>query len=389
MKRITVCFCALLLLLAPMYCFAAEAPALTFAAVKEESTVTLTVSISENSEICGCKFNLFYDNTKLQYTAYTVGEPVRNTSFLVNPTFKDNAIRVVWAGIEPLVAGGTVLTVSFAVKEDARGTAAFTADALRMVDIGGANVECSFTDTAVTLTEEETDDSGSPDSDNTDSDNTDSGNTGTVRPSRPSRPSTPVTEKEETAAAAEQPAAPEPIMVFSDVKETAWYYSSVLYAKSKGLMNGVSETEFAPETKMTRAMAVTILYRLAGSPTAEDMSFTDVAKGVWYADSVAWAAKNGIVNGVGDGLFAPEAYITREQLATILCKYTKTVEPVADTADLSTYGDGATVSAWATESMQWAIANGVITGKNDKMLCPADTATRAEVATMLYRYLEK
>ncbi|MCI7472432.1 MAG: S-layer homology domain-containing protein [Clostridiales bacterium] len=177
---------------------------------------------------------------------------------------------------------------------------------------------------------------------------------------------------------------------FTDVKADDWFYEAVKYAYDNKLMDGTSSTTFAPLMTTNRAMIVTILWRLEGQPkTDATLSFTDVESGVWYTDAVNWAASKGIVKGYSDTVFAPNDTVTREQLATILYRYAEYKEyDVSDKGDLTTFVDGANTSAWATEAMEWAVGSGLLTGKDGGKLDPTGTATRAEVATILMRFVE-
>lgn len=177
---------------------------------------------------------------------------------------------------------------------------------------------------------------------------------------------------------------------FDDVRESDWFYEAARYVFDRGLMDGTGEKTFSPQTEMTRAMLVTVLWRMEGEPevTAAD-EFIDVEPGAWYSDAVLWADAHGIVNGVGGGRFAPTDHISREQLATMLYRYARYKEQdTSAEAGLSGYADGGAVSAWALEAMEWACGKELITGKNGDRLAPQDTATRAEVATLLMRYLQ-
>ena len=180
--------------------------------------------------------------------------------------------------------------------------------------------------------------------------------------------------------------------VFQDVAEKNWYHDAVSYAYSNNLFKGVSATEFAPAQEMTRAMLVTVLWRYAGEPDAGSSNFKDVPDGKWYSEAVAWAASKGIVNGVGDGKFDPNGAVTRAQMATILYNYSNSVGMnTAKTTDFNSFKDGSSVKNWAKAGMQWAVAEGLITGSKDNnvlYLAPASGATRAQVATILMRYIE-
>ena len=176
---------------------------------------------------------------------------------------------------------------------------------------------------------------------------------------------------------------------FHDVTEGDWFYEAVRYAYETGLMDGVGDSLFAPNSETTRAQLVTILYRLAGEPEpGGDSGFSDVAAGTWYTDAVAWAAQNGIVNGVSDTEFAPGDDITREQLAAILYRYAAYQGyDVSQRADLSGFGDASSISGYAQEALSWAHAQGLVLGFEDGSLRPQGTASRAQIAAVLMRFL--
>ena len=173
--------------------------------------------------------------------------------------------------------------------------------------------------------------------------------------------------------------------LFIDVAPNAWYKDAVQYAYDNGLMTGTSATEFAPEATTTRAMIVSILARLEGVERAEAAGFADV-NDEWYATAVNWAANVGVVNGYEDNTFRPNQPITREQLAAILMNYANYKgQDVSNRADLTSYTDQP--SAWANEAMQWAVAEGLISGVTNDELQPQASATRAQVAAILQRFL--
>ena len=175
--------------------------------------------------------------------------------------------------------------------------------------------------------------------------------------------------------------------IFVDVAPNAWYKDAIQYAYDNGLMTGVSDTEFAPEATTTRAMIVSILARLEGVTTAQAAGFADVDDNDWYATAVNWAANVGVVNGYEDGTFKPNTAITREQLAAILMNYAAYKgEDVSNRASLATYTDQP--STWAQEAMQWAVAEGLISGVTNTELQPQGNATRAQVAAILQRFLD-
>ncbi|MBR2013452.1 MAG: S-layer homology domain-containing protein [Clostridia bacterium] len=178
---------------------------------------------------------------------------------------------------------------------------------------------------------------------------------------------------------------------FLDVPVEQWYYEAVKYTYQKKLMNGTSETEFAPDSATTRAMLVTVLHRIEGNPAPQkESSFSDVKAGMWYTEAVAWAAENEIVNGMGGNLFAPDDKITREQMTTVLFRYAQFKQKDEGTrASLDSFADQAKVADWAVEGLQWAVSKGIINGiseGNKTNLQPQGNATRAQIATVLMRY---
>lgn len=177
---------------------------------------------------------------------------------------------------------------------------------------------------------------------------------------------------------------------FTDVKETDWFFKGVEYVVDKGIMSGVSENEFAPSGKLTRAMLVQMLYNMESRPACDaENAFMDVPVGQWYTDAVIWANDAKIVSGMGEGLFAPNMEITREQMVAMLYNYAKyRGYDVTASADLSAFADTASVSAWAQPAMQWAVAEGYISGMGDSQLAPQGTATRAEIASVIMRFME-
>ena len=178
---------------------------------------------------------------------------------------------------------------------------------------------------------------------------------------------------------------------FTDVKTGDWFYEAVQYVYDKGMMTGVSADRFAPASTTTRGMIVTILYRLENEPAVSGGSaFTDVESGAWYADAVAWAAANDIVNGTSATTFAPNSPITREQMATMLYRFAqyKGMDAVTLQENLTGYPDGGQVSDYAIPAMNWAVGQGLIAGMENGTLVPQGSATRAQVATILMRFCE-
>lgn len=177
---------------------------------------------------------------------------------------------------------------------------------------------------------------------------------------------------------------------FTDVSSSDWFFKGVEYVVDKGIMSGVSENQFDPSGKLTRAMLVQMLYNMESRPACDaENAFIDVPVGQWYTDAVIWANDAKIVSGMGEGLFAPNMEITREQMVAMLYNYAKYKGyDVTASADLSTFADSASVSAWAQPAMQWAVAEGYISGMGANQLAPQGTATRAEIASVIMRFME-
>lgn len=406
-KKIIVFLLVALISVAYITVSAAELPTLTSSAYlsEEDNTVELTISIGENTKICGCSFTIIYDNSKLKYNSYIAEDIIKNTSLIVNEKYAENSIRVAWAAVEELTAGGDVINVKFDLLESAEGTTELQIDKAKMVDVNGSKIECSSENVLVLISEtDETEDENPSDETNGSGENsTGNGSTssggsssssgGSSKPKPDENqddnydeiteplPETPTEETEEDYEVF--------LLGFDDVKETDWFYESVKFVKDRGYMSGVSESEFAPNSTLTRAMLVTILYRLENSPECGNSPFTDVENDTWYSKGVAWAAETGIVNGVGNGLFAPNNNITREQIAVILYNYAKTHDlDISHYDELVGFEDDAEISEWASDAVHWAVGAKLLSGKGDGVLDPKGNATRAELATILKRFTE-
>lgn len=180
---------------------------------------------------------------------------------------------------------------------------------------------------------------------------------------------------------------------FTDVVAGTWYYGAAAYAYNNGLFAGMTPTTFAPNATMTRAMLVSVLWRLAGAPAPKaPNTFVDVPDGAWYTDAVTWAAENGVVSGIGGSRFDPSGFVTREQTAEILYNYAHSKGyDVSARADLTAFPDAASVSGWAEEALSWANAAGLINGTvrdGQTILAPQGSASRAQVAMILMNYVE-
>jgi len=186
----------------------------------------------------------------------------------------------------------------------------------------------------------------------------------------------------------------DPCEGYTDIDRSGWYHGAADFVISRGLMNGTSATTFEPNATVSRAMVAMILYRMANCPAAAyKATFTDVPEGKWYTEAVEWCAQNGLAAGKGKGIFDPDGDVTRQELAAFMMRFVQYLEkPAEGRNDLSGFADAAAVPAWAKTYVQWAVDAGLISGKpvNGKLcLDPTGNATRAELATILTRFVQK
>ena len=175
---------------------------------------------------------------------------------------------------------------------------------------------------------------------------------------------------------------------FTDVTEGNWFYQSVRYCHENGLISGTTESNFSPDAPASRAMVVSILWRLEGAPETDSAIFVDIPADEYYADAVAWAASEKIVSGYDAEHFAPDAPVSREQLAAILYRYASYHNWDMMPGSLSDFADADTVSPYAEDAVAWAAAQGIINGMEDHLLTPQGEATRAQFASILMNLCE-
>lgn len=202
-----------------------------------------------------------------------------------------------------------------------------------------------------------------------------------TEPEKPTEPTEPT-----------EPTAPEWKNPFTDVSKNDWFFESVKYANENGLMGGTTNTTFAPNEPLTRSMLVAILYRAKGEPAVnKSIPFGDVDTNAYYANAVIWAQQNGIVNGVTENDFAPDSNITREQIAAIMFRFAKYKGydvSVGESTNILSYTDAESISEYAISAMQYAFGSGLMKGKTETTINPLDFATRAEIAAILQRFIE-
>lgn len=339
--------------------------------VEKDGIVTVDVTYKNNRMVRGGAFNIVYDNTKLALKESVKGEAVSDAVCLINDKATDK-VRVVWASTMEMPKNGTIVTLRFDLIADKFENSYIGCTGFGVGNKNGQTLK----DVSISVkgVENSTIYSSAPDATIATPDTNDK--TDEMLP----------VDKAETDNKAEETAA------FSDVAADDWFFESVNYAKENGLMSGVSSTEFAPEESVTRAMLVVVLHRLEGTPPpAKSSEFADVVADEWYTAGITWAAEQGIVNGVEDTKFAPDAKITREQIAAIMHRYAvyKGYDvSVGESTNILSYDDVDKVSEYAIAPVQWAVGSGLVKGKTASTLNPEDNATRAEIAVILHRFIE-
>ena len=364
--------------------------------------VTVDVNYKNNALVQGGGFNIIYDNTKLTLKEVVQGDAMANTMCVINDKLAENKIRVVWASAMAMPENGTVITMKLDLVSGEFINSDIGCEDFKVGNMNGQVIKAASMSVKgvegstiysghVAETEDKKEETPVVDTKPED--------TKPAEDSKPAVNETPkadgadnqmpeINETDETLPLDKVPSEEEAALGFVDVAESDWFFNSVKYAKENKLMSGVSETEFAPNASVTRAMLVVVLHRIEEEPLVGGTQFTDVESGQWYLNAVAWAANEGIVNGVGEGKFAPNSDITREQIATILYKYSQKKSAI-DAASVAIIApDRNKISDWAMEGMSWAVAEKLITGKDGGVLDPGGKATRAEIATILMRYLE-
>ena len=372
--------------------FADGAAEFTVTPTAEDGIVTVEVSYINAEALCYGTIDIAYDNKKLEVIETVDGDALEGIISAINEKYSEDTIRFAWASTNKMAESGKLYTIKFKQLTDD-----FAASDIRCTgfDVGNYDGEL-LADATMSV-------AGVEDS--------------TIKPAEisveidyeeeykkyiqsilgddvifidgledPITDETLPVDKAETGNKAEETTA------FSDVAADDWFFESVNYAKENGLMSGVSSTEFAPEESVTRAMLVVVLHRLEGTPPpAKSSEFADVAADEWYTAGITWAAEKGIVNGVEDTKFAPDAKITREQIAAIMHRYAvyKGYDvSVGESTNILSYDDVDKVSEYAIAPVQWAVGSGLVKGKTASTLNPEDNATRAEIAVILHRFIE-
>lgn len=368
-KLISIVLCVVLAICLIVSANAVESSSLSIEAVDVSAASTeLTIRVQLADPVTDGVFSFYYDAAQL--TLLSVESPAPDAAEINGPAgtqglsagadLPAGQIKTAFVFDEIGIAGDTVLECRFQITGAARQFA-FTADDGKLYR-NDQSVSCPAVSKTVSLSDDVV---------------------GPGTPSRPSQPATP------TPIRPGKPAAPD--RSFDDVKPDDWFYREVTDLVDKGYINGVSDKLFAPSQNLSRGMLVTILFRIDGEKAVTAAgTFSDVTKGSWYENAVAWAAANGIVYGYADGRFGPDDMVTRQQMAAILWRYAqyKGLDVAAAGAALPSFPDRGQVASWAGEAVSWAYSRGIMTGKNGGMLDPNGNASRAEAAVMLYRFLK-
>jgi hypothetical protein len=337
----------------------------------DSGLVTLVFTATESAT--NAKATVQYDAKALTYEGAEIGGTVSSTAA------EEGEVTFGFATscADALAVGDTVATLRFTALPDTESTTV-------TVTVTEWNESSGTTGVLKVNVSMEPDAAETPDA----------GNGGTI-PSIPVTPTTPT-----TPPTTEIPEDPTPgsgaddvttSVKFDDVESGRWSYDAISYVAGQGYFKGTSDTKFSPTANMTRAMFVTVLGRMAGAGenTSAVTAFRDVAAGEYYTGYVAWAASNGIVKGISDTAFAPNANVTREQMAVFLYRYAKylgmDVSVKNSGTALSAFSDAGSVSSWAVDAMTWAVSNGIINGTG-KGLEPQSFATREQVAQIIYKF---
>lgn len=368
MKKILILL-SVIMLITCSSAFADEQSAILTLQSSMDTSVNLVVavSISENSNSCGGSFSLIYDSTKLKIESYKQSELLSPYSYFVNLTYKNDTARFSWAGTENLTKGGELFAVSFIPIENSNFETNIVIDNPKLADSNGNKISVTNDNCKITYKP------------NNSLNHRNSGGTAKSSNSKNANDEKKIEVKPN---------------IFSDVNETDWFYDPVMSVYASGLMQGISENSFEPSSKLTRAMFITVMHRISDIPRVKGQSvFADVDDSAWYADAVAWGYENKIISGISETEFAPNDYITREQIATMLYRYAKykdvNVDNIANAADMSPYPDTVQISDWAIDAMRYCISKKIITGDDTGNIFPQNYASRAEMAAVIVRFIKE
>ena len=350
--------------------------------VKMDDTVYLLINLKDNAGFGATQFCITYDKEKLLLENATLGELIPNGATTSINADIIGEINFSVISIQDITDSGTLLVSKFKAKDD--GTTKFDFKLLTYADSNGTSLNSTSSDAEIVIesdvSSDDTESDTVVDTPETDTPNTRPSGSTSTKPSKPTD-----NEKEGNIEPAQSEQQKENIQIsFADVTESHWAYNQIHKVAEMGVFSGTGENIFSPDLPMTRAMFVTVLHRYAGNPEAEKADFSDIEDS-WYTDAVSWAAQNGIVSGTGENKFSPDAYITRGQIATILCRYKNGKS--LDVNLINSFNDSGTIPDWGKESIAWAIEQGLIMGRTGGNIAFNDNATRAETAVIFTRFL--
>lgn len=374
MRRVTACILALLLCLSTT-ALAAQPAVLRVedkVLAEDETSFTLDVVLEGDGTNCGGSFILWYDSGCLELTGLEAGPAVSGAVAVTNPELGDGVAKMSWVSLEPLTGGGVMARATFRVLL----AEATTVEVLnpQLLDQAGEALPVTAAQGTV-----------GPEGDQPPVQETPTPPPAQESPAQPGQTPPAETDKPEQPEAEQPPETWE--NPFADVPAGSWFHDAVAYVVGEGLFTGTSSSAFSPQLSMDRAMLATVLYRRSGE-SGDAGALATFADGgtvpAWAAEGMAWAVERGILQGSG-GRLMPDAPLTRETLATILFRYSG--GEAGQTASLTAFADGGTVSPWAAEGMAWAVEQGLLQGRAGNLLSPGSVASRAEVAQVLYRWL--
>lgn len=371
--------------------------------MKIEDTVYLLVDLNDNDGFCAAQFCITYNKDKLLLEDVLPGELVPKDAITSVNSDIIGEINFSVISIQDITDSGTLLVAKFKAKDG--GIAKFDFKLLAYADSDGISLNSTSSDAEIIVEEnEESSEHHETPDDNEKKKTTIINSNSTGGASKPAdvspedtkepddEPKFSDTDEHKDANKDEEKQDTQPDLskeekkvCFTDVTEEHWAYDQISKVAEMGLFSGMGENIFSPDFPMTRAMFVTVLYRYAGSPQSEKAEFTDVEENSWYTNAVSWASQNGIVLGTGDNRFLPNDYITRGQIATILCRYMNGKSK--DIATIDSFNDSNTIPDWGKEPIAWAVEQGLIMGRTDGRVAFSDNATRAEAAVIFTRFL--
>lgn len=347
--------------------------------------VDITFAIENNPGVAVADITLSFDGSVLSLVSVpTQIGTVFNDGNITEDKSGSGRYSIVWSNDENVAVDGELFTLEFKVADDARISNYFISIGINeLKNASGDDVRTGFSLPNISVISEETPTETPTATARPTSAPAGGGGGGSVKPT-----ATPTVEPTVAPTEHPEPMAPE----FSDVEATDWYYEYVTYVCENGLMSGISDDEFAAEMTLTRAMLVTVLWRMENEPIVNYlMQFTDVEADGYYQEAVRWATSEGIITGYDDVTFAPNDNMTREQIATVIYRYAQHKEydvSVGENTNILSYDDFDSISEYAISAMQYTAGAGIINGKTESTLNPKDNATRAEIAAILQRFIE-